>query len=299
MFMGIVDILQTTIGGIANGATYGLIGLGVVFLWQSVNRVNFANISSCMLSVYIFYALSNRSTGNFTVAIIGGIVLTSLYGLALRFLIYEPITRRGGGGMEFVIATLMLSVFWMATISAIFTGIVWPFPREVGDPAALMYMGPLQIPVVYVRILVIVAVLIVSLHIFLRKTFIGKMLRATAQNREAAQLMGININLTTSVSFVLSTTMVGIAGLLLAPFYYVSLDLGGGSIGLKGFAAAVMAGLTDPYGAILGGITIGIIENFSTLYISSAFKDVVSFLILIAVMLWKPRGIFNWTKMGD
>ena len=297
--MGILSFLQTTIGGIANGATYGLIGLGVVFLWQSVNRVNFANISSCMLSVYIFYALSNRGAGNFAFAIVGGIVLTSLYGLVLRFLIYEPITRRGGGGMEFVIATLMVSVFWLSVMSAIFTGIVWPFPREVGDPAALVHLGPLRISVVHVRILAIVAFLIVFLHFFLRKTFLGKMLRATAQNREAAQLMGININLTTSVSFVLSTTMVGIAGLLLAPFYFVSLELGGGSVGLKGFAAAVMAGLSDPYGAILGGIALGLIENFTVLYISSAFRDVVSFFILIAVMIWKPRGIFNWTKVGE
>ena len=125
------------------------------------------------------------------------------------------------------------------------------------------------------------------------------MLRATAQNKEAAALMGINVNFTTSLAFVLSTTLVGIAGILLAPIYFVSLELGGGSIGVKGFSSAVMGGLIDPYGAILGGITIGLIENFSTLFISSTYKDIIAFVILIIVLIWKPNGIFNWTMKGE
>jgi branched-chain amino acid transport system permease protein len=297
--MGIIDVLQTAVGGIANGATYGLIGLGVVLLWQSVNRVNFANISSCMICVYVFFALSGRGTGNYTAAMIGGIVLTGMYGLGLRFFIYEPITRRKGGGNEFVVATLMLSVFWLCVISAVFGGNPFAMPESIADTSALVFLGPIRIPVVHVRIIVVTLFLIIFLHFFLRKTFIGKMIRATAQNREAAQLMGINVNFTTSVSFVLSTVLVGIAGILLAPIFFISLDLGGGSIGFKGFAAAVMAGLIDPYGTILGGITLGLIENFSILFVSSIFKDVISFMILIIVMIWKPRGIFNWTSKGD
>ena len=107
--------------------------------------------------------------------------------------------------------------------------------------------------------------------------------------------MGINVDFTTSLSFMLSTTVVGIAGILLAPIYFVSLELGGGSIGIKGFASAVMAGLLDPFGAIVGGIFLGVVENFSTLFVSSTYRDVISFLILVAVLIFKPRGIFIWT----
>jgi branched-chain amino acid transport system permease protein len=297
--MELNDILQNAIAGVAIGATYGLIGLGVVFLWQSINRINFANISSAMLSVYIFYALANFAGLGFFLSFLISIITVAVYGLLLRYLIYEPITRKGGGRLEFVVATLMLCVFWLSVINAVFGGLPKPFPPVFGDASNLIHFGPVSLPSVYVWIFLVVALLIGFLHILLRKTFIGKMLRATAQNKEAAELMGINVNLTTSLAFVLATTLVGIAGILLAPIYFVSLELGGGSIGVKGFASAVMGGLIDPYGAILGGITIGIIENFSTLLISSTYKDVIAFVILVIVLLWKPRGIFNWTSKGE
>ena len=297
--MSVIDIIQNAVMGIATGATYGLIGLGVVFLWQSISRVNFANISSCMIAVYLFYAISSNGTSHYVISMILAFILTGVYGLILRFFVYEPITKKGGGGLEFVVATLMVSVFWLCAVSAIFGGLGKQFPPDLADPSHLTQFGPIKIPTIHVRIIVVVLFLIFLLHFFLRKTFIGKMIRATAQNKEAAQLMGININLTTSIAFMLSTTLVGIAGMLLAPIFFISLDLGGGSMGIKGFAAAVMGGLIDPYGAIIGGICIGLIENFSVLLISSVYKDVISFVILILVMFWKPRGIFNWTSKGD
>ena len=297
--MELNDILQNAIAGISIGATYGIIGLGVVFLWQSINRINFANISAAMLSVYLFYALHTLANVGYFFSFVISILIVAFYGLLLRYLIYEPITRKGGGRLEFVVATLMLCVFWLSVVNAVFGGLPKPFPPVFGDPSRLIRFGTVSLPSVYVWIFLVVALLIGFLHILLRKTFIGKMLRATAQNKEAAELMGINVNLTTSLAFILATTLVGIAGILLAPIYFVSLELGGGSIGVKGFASAVMGGLIDPYGTILGGITIGIIENFSTLLVSSTYKDVIAFVILVIVLLWKPRGIFNWTARGD
>ena len=297
--MSIIDVIQNAVMGIATGATYGLIGLGVVFLWQSINRVNFANISSCMISVYLFYAISGQGTSNYLFAIVLSLILTGVYGLILRFFIYEPITRKGGGGLEFVVATLMVSVFWLCAVSAVFGGLGKQFPPSLANPSDLMRFGPIRIPTVHVRIIVVVLALIFFLHFFLQKTFLGKMIRATAQNKEAAQLMGINVNLTTSVAFMLSTTLVGVAGMLLAPIFFISLELGGGSIGIKGFAAAVMGGLVDPYGVILGGVCLGLLENFSVLFISSVYKDIISFVVLILVIFWKPRGVFNWSSKGE
>lgn len=297
--MELNDILQNLVGGISIGSTYGLIGLGVVFLWQSINRINFANISSAMLSVYMFYTFYNRLNLGFTLSFVFAIVLVGVYGLALRYFIYEPITRRGGARLEFVVATLMVTVFWLSVVNAIFGGLPKPFPPVFGEANDFIRVGGISLPTVFVWIFVVVAILIVTLHLFLRRTFLGKMLRATAQNKEAAELMGINVRLTTSIAFVLATTLVGIAGILLAPIYFVSLELGGGSIGIKGFASAVMGGLIDPYGTILGGIVIGTIENFSTLLISSKYKDIIAFALLILSLMWRPRGIFNWTTRGD
>ncbi|MBP7494333.1 MAG: branched-chain amino acid ABC transporter permease, partial [Spirochaetales bacterium] len=247
--MGLNDILQSAVGGISIGLTYGLIGLGVVFLWQSINRINFANISSAMLSAYLFYTFYSQLHFGFILSALLALLLVALYGLLLRYFIYEPITRKGGGRLEFVIATLMICVFWLCVINAIYGGLPKPFPPVFGEASQFVQLGIVSLPSVYFWIFLVAAILIGFLHILLRKTLIGKMLRATAQNKEAAALMGINVNFTTSLAFVLSTTLVGIAGILLAPIYFVSLELGGGSIGVKGFSSAVMGGLIDPYGA--------------------------------------------------
>jgi branched-chain amino acid transport system permease protein len=293
------DLLQNIIGGVTIGSTYGLIGLGVVFLWQSINRINFANISSAMLTSYLFYTFYTQLHLGFFLSFLASLVIIAVYGLVLRYVVFEPINRHGGEKLEFVVATLMVCILWLSVIKAIYGGLPKPFPPVFGEATSFVQIGALSVPSVYFWIFFVVLVLIIALFFFLRKTMIGKMLRATAQNKEAASLMGINVNLTTSLAFMLSTTIVGIAGMLLAPVYFVSLELGGGPIGVKGFASAVMGGLIDPFGAILGGITIGLIENFSALFISSAYKDIISFVILVVVLLWKPRGIFNWTTKGD
>lgn len=293
------DLLQNIIGGVTVGATYGLIGLGVVFLWQSIERINFANISSAMLAAYLFYTFYAQLHLGFFISFVASIAVIAVYGLLLRYLVFEPINRHGGDKLEFVVATLMLCIFWLSVIKALYGGIAKPFPPVFGEATSFVQIGSVSIPSVYFWIFFVVLVLIVALYLLLRKTMIGKMFRATAQKKEVASLMGINVNMTTSLAFILATTIVGIAGILLAPIYFVSLDLGGGSIGVKGFASAVMGGLIDPFGTIVGGITIGLIENFSALFISSAYKDIISFIILIVVLVWKPRGIFNWTTKGD
>src|SRR5450756_850476 len=292
------DLLQNIIGGVTVGATYGLIGLGVVFLWQSIERIHFAHMSSSMLAAYLFYTSYAQLPLAFFISFVPLSSTIAEYGLLLRYLVFEPINRHGGDKLEFVVATLMLCIFWLSVIKALYGGIAKPFPPVFGEATSFVQIGSVSIPSVYFWIFFVVLVLIVALYLLLRKTMIGKMFRATAQNKEVASLMGINVNMTTSLAFMLATTIVGIAGILLAPIYFVSLDLGGGSIGVKGFASAVMGGLIDPFGTIVGGITIGLIENFSALFISSAYKDIISFIILVVVLVWKPRGIFNWTTKG-
>lgn len=297
--VGLTDFIQNLVAGVSVGLTYGLMGLGVVFLWQSINRINFANISSAMLSVYLFFAFHERLGLNMPLSAVLAIIIVAVYGLGLRYFLYEPITRRGGARLEFVVATLMLTVFWLTLIIAIFGGMPRRFPPLFGDATQFVRFLGVGIRAIYFYIIVVVAALMTLLHIILRKTLIGKMLRATAQSKETAQLMGINVNLTANLAFVLSTTVVGIAGLLLGPIYFVSPQLGGGAIGIKGFAAAVMGGLIDPYGAILGGVVLGALENFSTLFISSAYRDVISFAVIAIVLVWKPNGIFNWTSKKE
>ncbi|MDK2951167.1 MAG: branched-chain amino acid transport system permease protein [Kosmotogales bacterium] len=287
------DILQNIISGASIGATYGLVGLGVVFLWLTISRINFANISSAMLGAYLFITFYGMNLG-FFLSFVFSVALIALYGLGLRQFIYEPIRKRGGGRLEFVVATLMLCTFWLNLIIVAYGALPRPFPPVFGKSTDFVSIGSIKISVLYLNIYFVIAILMVLIYILLNKTLIGKSFRAAAQNREAAALMGINVKFTTSLSFMMATCVVGIAGILLAPIYFVSVELGGGAIGVKGFASAVLGGLTNPYGTILGGVCLGVLENFSTLYISSTYKDVISFSVLILVLIIKPSGIFNW-----
>ena len=290
------DILQNIVPGASIGATYGLVGLGVVFLWLTISRINFANISSAMLAAYLFYSFYTQLNLGFFISFVLSVAIIGLYGLGLRIFIYEPIRKRGGGRLEFVVATLMLCTFWLNFIIVTYGALPKPFPPVFGGSNDFISLGGIRIPSLYLNIYLVIAILMVFIYFILNKTLIGKSFRAAAQNREAAALMGIDVKVTTSLSFILATVVVGIAGILLAPIYFVSLELGGGSIGVKGFASAVLGGLTNPYGTILGGISLGLLENFSTLYISSTYRDVISFSVLVAVLILKPSGIFNWKR---
>jgi len=290
------DILQNIVSGASIGATYGLVGLGVVFLWLTISRINFANISSAMLAAYLFYSFYTQLNLGFFISFVLSIAVIAVYGLGLRAFIYEPIRKRGGGRLEFVVATLMLTTFWLNLIIVTYGALPKPFPPVFGGSNDFISLGGIRIPSLYLNIYLVIAILMVFIYFILNKTLIGKSFRAAAQNREAAALMGIDVKVTTSLSFVLATVVVGIAGILLAPIYFVSLELGGGSIGVKGFASAVLGGLTNPYGTILGGISLGLLENFSTLYISSTYRDIISFSVLVAVLILKPSGIFNWKR---
>ena len=201
--------------------------------------------------------------------------------------------------MEFIVATLMMCTLWLTLIIVIYGGLPKPFPPVFGSSVDLVEIWGIRLPKFYFYIFAVVILLMAFLQFLLGKTLVGKFFRATAQNATAAQLMGININFSRSLAFMLSTTIVGIAGILLAPVYFVSLDLGGGSIGVKGFASAVMGGLIDPYGTLLGGLVLGMLENFSTLFISSTYRDVISFCTLVTAILIKPSGIFNWAGDKD
>lgn len=272
------------------GLCYGLIGLGVVLFWQTTKLINFAHISSAMLGAYLFYTSYVLLKYPFAVSFILAVTGVALYGIfVLKRFIYNPLSAREGGRLEFVIATLMLCVFLLNAVISIWGGIPLPFPPVFGEPNHPLRIGSLVIQVHSLWVLGIVGAVVVGLQYFFYHTLTGKSLRATAQNKETASLMGIDVNRMLTLSFALSTGLTAIAGILLAPIYFVSLELGGGIIGIKGFASAVIGGLENPLGALLGGLMIGLAENFVVLYVSSTYRDAITFLLLILFLVLRPR----------
>lgn len=285
-------IVQNAVAGVAIGLLYGLIGLGVVIFWQTTNLINFAHISSAMLGAYFFYTLFVLLKLPILLAFPLAVAGVMCYGMLLKTLVFKPLSVREGGRMEFVIATLMLCVLLLNAVVVFWGGVPLPFPPVFGDPASPMDLHGIVVQQHSLWVLAIVGALVVALQYFFQRTLAGKSLRATAQNKQAAALMGINVDRMQSLSFMLSTGVTAVAGILLAPVYFVSLELGGGIIGIKGFAAAVLAGLINPLGALLGGVTIGLMETFVVFFVSSTYRDAITFLLLILVLMFRPGGIY-------
>ena len=276
------------------GLLYGMIGVGVVLFWQTTHLINFAHIASAMLGAYLFYTFVTLLHLPLLIAFIISIILVALYGIfVLKFAVYRPIVTRQGGRLEFIIATLMLNVFLINLVIVFWGGVPLPSPKVFGSGSAPLKIGTLTIQLHSIWVLIFVVGLVIILKYFFQKTLTGKALRATAHDQSTAALMGIKVEKMMGVSFALSTGITAIAGILLAPVYFVSLELGGGIIGIKGFASAVIGGLTNPYGALIGGLLIGLVENFACLYITSSYRDVITFVLLVVFLLIRPQGIFK------
>ena len=162
------DVLQNLIAGASIGTTYGLVGLGVVFLWLTISRINFANISSAMLGAYLFYSFYTLLGMGFFLSFTLSIALIAVYGLGLRAFRYEPIRKRGGGRLEFVVATLMLCTFWLNLIIVSFGALPKPFPPVFGGSRDFVSIGSVRIPVLYFNIYLVVAILMVLIYFILK-----------------------------------------------------------------------------------------------------------------------------------
>lgn len=283
-------MIQNAVSGAAIGLLYGLIGLGVVLFFQTTNLMNFAHISSAMLGAYLCYTFTVLWKLPFAISLVLAVASVAVYGLALKRFVYEPLSRRSGGRLEFIIATLMLSVFLLNAVIVIWGGVPLPFPPVFGDACNPIFLGDVAISQHSLWVLAYVTLFVIALQFFFTRTVTGKSLRAVAQNPRAAMLMGINVDKMLAISFMISTGVTGLAGILLAPVYFVSLDLGAGIIGVKGFASAVMGGMKRPYQALLGGVLIGLAENFVVLFVSSTYRDAITFLFLIIFLVLRKQA---------
>ncbi|OPZ65229.1 MAG: High-affinity branched-chain amino acid transport system permease protein LivH [Firmicutes bacterium ADurb.Bin506] len=283
-------VIQNAVAGSAIGLLYGLIGLGVVLFFQTTNLMNFAHISSAMLGAYLCYTYTVMWKLPFALAIVMAVMSVALYGLLLKRFVYAPLAKRKGGRLEFIIATLMLSVFLLNAVIVVWGGVPLPFQGLFGSDRFPIFLGNVVIQYHSLFVLAYITVFVIALQYFFTRTMTGKSLRAVAQNPRAARLMGINVDRMLNLSFMLSTGVTALAGILLIPVYFVSLDLGSGIIGVKGFACAVMGGMKRPYQALLGGVLIGLAENFVVLFVSSTYRDVITFLFLIIFLVLRKQA---------
>ncbi len=282
------ELLQLLVNGVSMGCIYGMVALGFILIFNATGVVNFAQGEFVMLGAFF----SVTALTQWAIPTLPGLLLVAL-GMALagwlfQRLAYQPIRDRPL--LTVIICTAMVSAFLKS--SAL---LVWgPYPLALPSllPDRLIVVRGIVLPLQNLVIIVLAGLLLVVLYLFFFKTQRGLQMRATAQDFDTARLMGIRVSHTVASTWMLGALLGATAGLLLAPMWNVSIDMGG-AVALKAFAACIIGGFGSVPGAVLGGVFVGLVEILAASYLSSAYKDAVTFLIMIGFLIFVPRGFFG------
>lgn len=283
----LVDLIQQLFNGLVIGSIYTLVALGLTIIFGILGIAHFAHGSVAMFGGYLtFFFITTLGLGLFP-AMILAMAVGALLGVGLERVAYYPV-RDAPPINAFIIAlglTLIIEKSNLIVFGVDQVIIPTGFNR-------VFNVGGVTLPELRIYILVIAAVLVVGLTILIQKTWMGRAVRAVAQNRPAAVLMGINVNAVSMFVFGLSSALGVAAGVLVGALFAVAPGVSGGLV-VKGFAVLILGGLGSIPGAIVGGLVLGVSETFASAFISSAYKDVIAFLLMIGVLLIKPEGLMR------
>ena len=285
-----IDLL---IVGVSVGMIYALVALGISLIYSGLDIVHFAHGEIYMIGAFIGLVAYEDAHLIYPLALIAAMVLTGMLGMFIERIFYRRLTSGGGGytvaGMGMIICGFGMSVVLQNVAYLIWSPKPYPFFVDFGFP---LEIGELALPRSYIWIVVVALFLMTSLHLFLKHTKWGRAVRAVANNKDIAYLMGINVPITISLIFGLACGLAAAAGVLVGPINTVQVQMGY-LILIKSFAAAVVGGFGSLPGAILGGLTVGITETLGAGYISGSHKDIYAFLLLILVLMFRPGGIMG------
>jgi branched-chain amino acid transport system permease protein len=281
-------VTAAIISGLGLGSMYGLIALGFHVTYAVSNTVNFSQGSAMMLGAVLGYTFSMRLGWPLWLAAPAALACCALFGLVVERALVRPFVERGSNA--WLMATVAAGIVLDNTVLFTFGKEPRSFPSVLATtPVEIFGAGvyPLQliIPLVGLGIAVV-------LHLVFRRTRFGMALLAVVQNRDAARLMGINANLCVSASFMISTALAGLAGLLIAPLFNVNSDMGT-LFGIKAFAVAILGGMGSAWGVVLAGFAYGLMEALVTAFLGSVYTQIVVFTLVILALALKPNGLFG------
>ncbi|MBL8490861.1 MAG: branched-chain amino acid ABC transporter permease [Rhodocyclaceae bacterium] len=287
-----LQLLQLTVSGIAQGCIYGLIALGFVLIYKATETVNFAQ--GDLMMVGGFAALTAMSIAGFPfwLAFLATLVALFLLGMLTERLVLRPLL----GHPAFTVVMVTIGIGYMGR------GLVTMIPGWGTDTHTLPVPykdevihvggeGGLVISMEHLAIIVATLVLIAVLYLFFRYTRLGIAMQATSQNQLAAFYMGIPVRRINMLIWGISAAVSGVAGILLAPITFVHANMG--FIGLKAFPAAVVGGFGSIPGALVGGLIIGLVESYSGFYLPEGFKDIAAYVVVLVMLAVKPTGLFG------
>lgn len=281
------ELMQFLFSGVTVGAVYALVALGFTIIYNASDVVNFAQGEFVMLGGMIT-VFAHAAGLPIPLAAVLAILVTAGIGVALNKLAIEP--ARGAPVVSLIIITIGAAIFIKGVTQLVFDKQLHRFPAFSGD-APIRLMGATILPQSLWVIAGAIAVFI-ALWLFFTRTLTGRAVLATSNNRLAAQLVGINTAWVMTLAFGLSAAIGALAGVLVTPITLTSYDVGI-ALALKGFAAAMLGGMGNPKGALVGGILLGLLEALTAGYISSQYKDAAAFIVILAVLFVMPQGLFG------
>jgi len=285
------ELLQFVFSGLTVGAIYALVALGFTLIYKASDIINFAQGEFVMLGGMTTVFVAHAGVPLPLAALIA-IIATTAIGLALHRFAIEP--ARGATSVALIMITIGASIFLRGTAQIVFDRRFHSLPPLLGaDP--IQFGGAAILPQSLV-VLGSATVIVIVLWLFLERTIFGKAVIATAANRLAARLIGVDTRRIVAFSFAVSAAMGAIAGVLITPITLTSYDAGT-LLALKGFAAAMLGGIGSAPGAVVGGLLIGMFEALAAGYLSSNYKDAVAFLIILIVLVAIPQGLFGRPKI--
>ncbi len=286
---------QTLIVGLRLGSIYALVALGYTMVYGIIRLINFAHGDFIMVGGYtmIFTVpVALRLGLPAWVAVLAAVVVCSLVGIGTELIAYRPV-RKKGTNMTALITAIAMSLFLENLAQAIPS--IGPNPKVASQifKAGGIHIGSVTMEYTTIITLALSAVVMLILYAFTQKTRLGRAMRCVSEDKAAATLMGINVNSTILLTFGIGSGLAAVAALMYMAQYPKVYTTMGSLLGLKAFVSAVLGGIGIVPGAVLGGIVIGLVESFTTTYISSSMADTFVFLILIVVLIIKPAGIMG------
>ena len=286
-----MQILQYLINGISIGAVYAIIALGYTMVYGIAKMLNFAHGDIIMVGAYISFCVTNYLGLPAFVSVIAAMAVCTILGILIEKLAYMPL--RGTPSLAVLITAIGVSYFLQNGAQLIWGSAPKNFASIVPLKPIFLAGGQLVITGEVIVTILASVLIMVGLTLFTTKTKIGKAMRAVSEDRAAAQLMGISVNNTISMTFAIGSALAAIAGVLLCSTVPTLQPTTGAMPGIRAFTAAVFGGIGSIPGAMLGGILLGIIETFSKAYISTQFSDAIVFSVLIIILLVKPAGLLG------
>ncbi len=285
------QFIQQLINGISLGSIYALIALGYTMVYGIIKLINFAHCDVYMIGAYVGYFCMTFLKLGFIPSLLIAMVICTILGILIEKIAYKPL--RNSTRIAVLITAIGVSMFLEYGMMFFVKADVRTYPAMTGLLAKSFKFGNIVVTMQQILILVITIALMILLQFVVKRTKMGKAMRAVSQDRDAAELMGINVDSTISFTFALGSALAGAAGVLVGVYYNSINPLMGMLPGLKAFVAAVFGGIGIIPGAMIGGYFIGGVETLVSGYGYSMYRDAVVFAILILILIIKPSGLLG------